>query len=202
MAQGLARAVGYVHIFGFVHKNLRPEVVLGFEAPEKESPSLFLVGFDKFRKKEGRTQRLGDGIVEENPYRHPSRHGINPSDDFIMQHDIYSLGVCLLEVGLWKSLIDHNTPNGQAALSSFFLDALPVALADASAQFLMSSAKDRLVEMARTRPPKVTQYANIVETCLTCLDPGNNGFGDKQEFEDEDGILVGVRYIEKVSTGT
>lgn len=44
-----------------------------------------------------------------------------------------------------------------------------------------------------------TRYSDIVETCLTCLDPDNNGFGDESEFEDEDGILVGVRYIEKAS---
>jgi hypothetical protein len=44
----------------------------------------------------------------------------------------------------------------------------------------------------------VTKYAEIAETCLTCLDPENADFGDATEFEDEDGICVGVRYIEKV----
>jgi hypothetical protein len=28
-----------------------------------------------------------------------------------MQHDIYSLGVCLLEVGLWKSFIEYPEPD-------------------------------------------------------------------------------------------
>lgn len=41
-------------------------------------------------------------------------------------------------------------------------------------------------------------YTNIVISCLTCLDKNNEAFGDEREFEDEDGILVGVRYIEKV----
>jgi hypothetical protein len=41
-------------------------------------------------------------------------------------------------------------------------------------------------------------YTNVVVSCLTCLDPGNQGFGDERSFMDEDGILVGVRYIEKV----
>ena len=44
-----------------------------------------------------------------------------------------------------------------------------------------------------------SKYAEIVETCLTCLEPDNVDFGDQREFEDEDGIRVGVRYIEKVS---
>jgi hypothetical protein len=43
-----------------------------------------------------------------------------------------------------------------------------------------------------------TKYTQVVETCLTCLDPENTDFGDEEEFQDADGILVGVRYIEKV----
>ena len=43
-----------------------------------------------------------------------------------------------------------------------------------------------------------TKYARIVETCLTCLDEENADFGDEREFQDADGVLVGVRYIEKV----
>lgn len=35
-------------------------------------------------------------------------------------------------------------------------------------------------------------------SCLTCLDSANNGFGDEKDLIDEDGILVGVRFIEKV----
>jgi hypothetical protein len=42
------------------------------------------------------------------------------------------------------------------------------------------------------------RYADIVETCLTCLDPDNADFGNDEAFEDEDGIIVGARYIEKV----
>jgi hypothetical protein len=43
-----------------------------------------------------------------------------------------------------------------------------------------------------------TRYAEIVETCLTCLDDDNIDFGNEREFVDADSILVGVRYIEKV----
>jgi hypothetical protein len=47
-----------------------------------------------------------------------------------------------------------------------------------------------------------TKYADIVETCLTCLDPDNTDFGDEREFQDADGILVGVRYIEKLGNAS
>ena len=46
------------------------------------------------------------------------------------------------------------------------------------------------------------KYAEIVETCLTCLDLSNVEFGDEKELEGKDGIHVGARYIEKVSVGT
>jgi hypothetical protein len=41
------------------------------------------------------------------------------------------------------------------------------------------------------------EYTNIVHTCLTCLDPDNIDFGDDQEFQDKNGIYVGVRYLEE-----
>jgi len=43
-----------------------------------------------------------------------------------------------------------------------------------------------------------TKYSKVVETCLTCLDEDNVRFGDEREFQDEDGVAVGVRYIEKI----
>lgn len=42
-------------------------------------------------------------------------------------------------------------------------------------------------------------YTSVVLSCLTCLDRDNHAFGDESEFIDEDGVLVGVRYIEKAS---
>jgi hypothetical protein len=41
-------------------------------------------------------------------------------------------------------------------------------------------------------------YTDIVLACLNCLDPGNEGFGSEKELADEDGIVVGLRFIEKV----
>jgi hypothetical protein len=47
-------------------------------------------------------------------YRHPSRQGEHPEEEYVMKHDIYSLGVCLLEIGIWTSLIEWNK-NGKVA---------------------------------------------------------------------------------------
>ncbi|KAI0515148.1 hypothetical protein F5B22DRAFT_647028 [Xylaria bambusicola] len=57
-----------------------------------------------------------------------------------------------------------------------------------------------MAELARTQLPRFmgTRYSKIVETCLTALDSENSEFSDTTEFEDADGVLVGVRYIEKI----
>ena len=60
--------------------------------------------------------------------------------------------------------------------------------------------KERLVAIAEAQLPERmgNVYTNVVISCLTCRDPQNQGFGDESDFKDSDGILVGVRYIEKV----
>lgn len=201
LAQNLAKSVGFVHTFGFVHKNVRPESILNFEAsPGSPHPSVFLVGFENFRKEEGGTQRLGDQTFDGNLYLHPNRQGTSPQEKYVMQHDIYSLGVMLLEVGFWKSFVEYGLDDGNVRPTAL-LGAPPAAGGGQLLRYVMFSAQDHFLDLARSELPKVmgTEYARVVETCLTCLDDNNDDFGDQSEFEDEDGIVVGARYIEKVS---
>ena len=99
------QAVCYVHTLGFVDKNVRPESVLAFDNGMSILGSIFLIGFESFRNADGRTRRVGDAAWDRNLYRHPDRQGVHPEEDYETQHDIYSLGVCLLEIGLWDSLV-------------------------------------------------------------------------------------------------
>lgn len=201
LAQNLAKSVGFVHTFGFVHKNVRPESILSFEASAgSPHPSVFLVGFENFRKEEGGTQRLGDQTFDGNLYLHPNRQGTSPQEKYVMQHDIYSLGVMLLEVGFWKSFVEYDLDNGSVR-PTMLLGAPPAAEGGQLLRYVLLSAQDHFLALARSELPKVmgTEYARVVETCLTCLDDNNDDFGDQSEFEDEDGIVVGARYIEKVS---
>ena len=193
IASQLAKSVCYMHTFGFVHKNVRPENILMLKAFGTPMGHAYLVGFEHFRSAEGNTSRLGDSAWERNLYRHPRRQGEIPAEDYIMQHDIYGLGVCMLELGLWQSFVDYTETS---PCPSFALG-----LSLESPEFHDPSLlKDYLLSMARSVLPKRmgTKYTQVVETCLTCLDPENTDFGDEEEFQDADGILVGVRYIEKV----
>ncbi|KAF2278166.1 uncharacterized protein EI97DRAFT_247271 [Westerdykella ornata] len=194
IAQTLAQSISYVHTCNFVHKGIRPETILVFEDERSVLSGSFLVGFEKFRTVSGYTLRAGDCAWEKNLYRHPRRQGLQPEDEYVMQHDIYSLGVCLLEVGLWQSLVLYGpAPSASGLLQSFLNESED----NCREPGLL---KDHLVDLAkRSLPCRMgDKYTDVVVNCLTCLDEDNMDFGDQTEFEDEDGILVGVRYIEKV----
>ncbi|SMR55718.1 unnamed protein product [Zymoseptoria tritici ST99CH_3D1] len=195
LARQFARAVSYVHALGFVHKNVRPETIVGFSQTDGTARRFFLVGFEQPRLADGQTMIRGDNEWHRNLYRHPTRQGLRPEETFVMQHDMYSLGVCLLEIGLWQSSVVYDgdsgipMPNLSLGVSSNNPDKdSPLAV------------KARLVQLAEDRLPGLMGevYSDIVLNCLTCLDEDNADFGDESEFVDEDGVLVGVRYIEKV----
>jgi hypothetical protein len=197
IAQQLATSVSYIHTYGFVHKNIRPETVLTFQTQQSVLGASFLVGFEKFRLVDGRTTRSGDCIWEKDLYRHPRRQGLESEEDYTMQHDIYSLGVCLLEIGLWGSFVTYHD-EGSDPLPSTLLAVLNDPEKDEIKKALR--VKDALVDLAKQRLPSRIgdKYTEIVVTCLTCLDESNTDFGDSSEFEDADGVLIGVRFIEKV----
>lgn len=202
IARQLATAVAYVHIFGFVHKNIRPESVLSFGSEDDRQPHIYLAGFEAFRRDEAWTQKVGDDALDKNVYRHPSRQGASPDWEYIMQHDIYSLGVCLLEIGLWQSLVEYTSvEKGLQPRLSTILDFVDVTGHELSF-LLRTTLREKLLSLAQGRLPRNmgSKYAEIVATCLTCLEPDNENFGDEKEFQDEDGISIGVRYIEKVTS--
>ncbi|MCJ1325554.1 hypothetical protein MMC10_002217 [Thelotrema lepadinum] len=194
IARQIARSVSYIHAFNFVHKNIRPETILVFHDSKSSVLWTYLVGFRNFRKVGRASFRQGDMSIAQNLYRHPDRYGLHLEVDYIMQHDIYSLGVCLLEIGLWESLLIYEE-DGQVCVPSAALGSLPD-----KGLYPPKDLKEKLINLAQKQLPYVMgpKYARVVETCLSCLDPDNSDFGDEHQFLDEDGIRVGVRYIEKV----
>lgn len=195
IARQLAKAVSFVHTCDFVHKNIRPETILVFPGVGKPLGSAYLVGFDSFRSVNFHTARVGDGAWERNLYRHPSRQGAQVQRKYVMQHDVYGLGVCLLELGLWESFVRYGEAGLKAAVPYPGLDLT----ADLDVGRDGTKIKEKMVELAKEELPRKMgdRYTRVVVTCLTCLDQGNEEFG-KGEMTDEDGILVGVRFIEKV----
>ena len=102
------------------------------------------------REAKGKTSRKGDDDWEKNLYRHPQRQGILLHADYEMRHDIYSLGVCLLEIGLWKSFVDYRAGSDLPLLGS----GLDILDTDINGSELLKSPeglKDRLLRLARGR---------------------------------------------------
>jgi hypothetical protein len=188
IAQQLTRAVCYVHALDFVHKNIRPESVLAFQQTRSKLGSVYLVGFEMFRREDGDTRMIGDSSWEKNVYRHPKRQGDHPETAHRMQHDIYSLGVCLLEIGLWKPI----TPLVADAKSPR-LDGENATEARAPIPLPQERVKTKLESLAIRLLPSVMgdQYRDVVVNCLTCLDDDNVDFADTS-------VSTGVKYIERV----
>jgi serine/threonine protein kinase len=188
LARDLATSVSYIHVLDFVHKNIRPETALVFEGSDNGSPfgPLSLLGFKTFRGADGKSLRLANTNCIENMYQHPERQGSVPGTDHRMQHGIYSLGVCLLEIGLWTSFVTASATNPS-----------PNIPADSS-----TPHKTYFTTMAREHLPlrMGEKYTKVVINCLTCMDATNDDFGDENEFEDDFGIRIGVKYIERVRT--
>ncbi|RYP79592.1 hypothetical protein DL769_002902 [Monosporascus sp. CRB-8-3] len=210
LAQELATSVSYVHTFNFVHKNICPESVLLFK--EERSSQLdgtstttttavtinrrssFLIGFESFRSAAGNTNWVGDRDWAHNIYRHPERMGEFPAEQYRMQHDIYSLGVCLLEIGLWDPLVEYSNNEGTST-SEYGHLCRDFAARERPWVFF----KEYLVGQAQKELPRRMgdRYADVVMTCLTCLDRDGN-FGDQGDVSDANGILVGVRFLETI----
>lgn len=196
LAKQLAKSVSYVHALAFVHKNVRPENLLGFETGHDKLEMFYLIGFEQVRSADGKTYLRGDTDWHRNIYRHPTRQGSAPEEEYRMQHDIYSLGVCLLEIGLWDSLVMYDN-SGRVKTPNTVLLGQPLEKLRRQGP---DQIKDLLVSLASHELARVVgdAYREVVVNCLTCLDEDNPDFGDDSEFKDADGVAVGVRYIGKV----
>ncbi|KAL9488669.1 hypothetical protein ACSS6W_000946 [Trichoderma asperelloides] len=241
VATRLARAVLFLHASGFVHKNIRPanillaQAVLSDEDSRDQDEKLaktfprslglpLLKGFEYVRKDELKwySQRIGEGVWQNDIYRHPTRQGVHPSENYEMKHDIYSLGVVLLELGLFKSLLvfddttkvyisnpevvkpsimkgfiaPYEKQKSQSSESSKENLAPYQKQKSQSSESSKENLRKELVNVATKRLPRLMgeKYSEIVVSCLEVCD---KNFGDATAA-DSDGFIVGVRYIEHV----
>lgn len=176
-------------------QNIRPETILVFADGSNRLGPSFLSGFERIRPSGTATERSGDLEWQKNLYRHPTRQGLWPEQLYNMQHDIYSLGVCLLELALWHPFVRYD---GDTVIPCPDLNIM-AAMSDKDRRRGAFTIKKELVAMAEDRLPSLIgeKYTGLTMACLTCLDNGDNSmFGS--DVKDQDGIIVGVRYIEKV----
>lgn len=110
LAYALAMTVLNIHSSGWVHKNLWSHgiIIVPSTKPSQQSESTYLVpylaGWDVARPTAAKeTDLKADYGAESNLYRHPNRQQ-RPAARYTLIHDLYSLGVLLMEIGVWNTV--------------------------------------------------------------------------------------------------
>lgn len=144
----------------WLHKSIRSNNVLLFRRATCLSFSEpYLVGFGFSRAEEDQSTVDYDDVLLNNLYRHPRRQG-PPDVRFSILHDLYSLGVVLLEIGVWRpvsgfadfsqmtpdsiqvTLIEHATERLPHYIGKDFSDAVVACLNGSLAGFLTNDEQD------------------------------------------------------------
>lgn len=205
IAYKISAAVAVVHAARFVQKSIRPYTIIIFQkapmegdAPNSSKYQPFLSEWSLLRSGNALTTKSGSEAWTENIYRHPSRQGIHPESRYNMGHDIYSLGVVLLEIGLWEPLIlwsdESPLPSRlycKAAERIGCVSSSGNENDEAKMKSMLKPANVQriLVEITQgdlTNHMEET-YANLVRICLTCVEKGIDGHplrGDNLEVGD------------------
>jgi serine/threonine protein kinase len=111
VAKMISRCLGTLHSDGWLHKSIRSHAIKFFfhktdKAVMLETRAPYLTDFGFSRPLDGfsAVQYAASTAIDldRDVYRHPHRFG-EPSQFFNMVHDVYSLGVVLLEIGVWKT---------------------------------------------------------------------------------------------------
>ena len=221
----LATSVLVVHSLGLVHKNIKPDSILVTESmvgdPEKLYPyklgKPYLLSFDSSRSSRGPTARSDypypRGANWETLYTHPRHFGWRQYKSQ-MRDDIFSLGVCLLEVALWKSFFRWNTKTNKYEDNNEVVDLTADRMRrEARAQGKPDNVDKTwlrhyiLIQTAKDLVPTVMGelFKDVIVACLTFGDPFDlvktEAFESKfEDFSHLPPDEQSVRFVQQVLT--
>ncbi|KAI1385244.1 prion-inhibition and propagation-domain-containing protein [Hypoxylon trugodes] len=109
MARKLTASLEHLHATKWLHKGLRSDNILFLTSSSSSDWMLFcLAGFDYSRPANpGALTELPSDRREHDLYRHPNVQFDVPREGeygYREEHDVYSLGVVLMEIGLWQPI--------------------------------------------------------------------------------------------------
>lgn len=111
VARTVAASIGAFHADGWYHKSIRSHAIEFFFSADGSCNfrSPYLTEFESSRPEGGQSvlATTGDStstvkVPDRDVYLHPDRY-LNPPKPFTRVYDIFSLGVVLLEIGLWQT---------------------------------------------------------------------------------------------------
>lgn len=196
LAHNLCMTILNLHGSGWVHKSIRstnmillPKDSAEFSFDEKPAPPSkvvpYVTGFEFSRLALAATEVGFDFDIDRNLYRHPSRQG-HPTESFNKLHDLYALGVVLLEIGVWRTVTSRLKPGFEQAKK---FGKVP------SPEYVRQS----LIKIAKEELPKEmgTQYTKAVVTCLS----GDFAVGKGDPQLKELGLAFREQVIEVIANG-
>ena len=204
LSQQLCQAVCSVYQANIVHKSIRPETIILFDIDQpqeavvgtsaKTSKSttqttpehhrLFLSHWNLLRSTNDPSSRFGDDDWTRDVYRHPERQGLQAERRYNFNHDVYSLGVCLLEIGLWEPLVIQKHPHGECQISDLYkrkaidLGLIRCSNAENIHGMLVTPSRVRKVLHALVVDELSSVmgdvHCDVVKFCLDCLEKRNS----------------------------
>lgn len=194
LALQLCTALHVLHSLKIVHKGVRPESILLLPPPSTSddtrvtSPALSLgkpylagFGYSRAETSESGMDKPFKAIFGEIIYHHPRHLRDNRGYEFDRADDIYSLGICLLEIGLWRSLLRWGVSEKWYIISDDwdlmapkFFDENNMNKEDA-----WDMRRSEFLKLAREVLPVAmsTTYAQVVLSCLSFREKENDRMG-------------------------
>lgn len=154
-AKAVATSLWTLHTDNWVHKSIRSQSVVFFleQGGIIACRDPYLVDFEYSRPANQNTTWTWDQDEEKNLYRHPERQG-PPTRSFDKTHDVYALGVVLLEIGLWQTAFEIRKHAKQAR--------------EPAVRFDRYDLKEAFIAVARQRLSR-TMGLSYRDAFLTCL---------------------------------
>lgn len=212
----LAEAVLQTHALGLVHKNIRPDNVLLSLAPQDEKTNeshltLYLSGWNYARDIDSKVTKLsGETEWQRAIYQHPERQKQHVEAEYCMGHDVYSLGVCMLEILLWDPLVVTNELDPDEASISRAFKAIFEQYENVQKEQSVEEDWENLVDnpgavqrtmiqMCRSLVPGVAgmRLRDVVIECLTCLG-GEADLGSFKFFQERDNKDTALDFIDTI----
>ena len=199
LAKALVTTIFEIHNFGWMHKNIQSKNVLFWPKLDVSAePNLskpYIVGFDISRLNQpGEMSEKPVLGTEDDLYRHPEYQGDNPKP-FLPSYDMYSIGVMLFEIGMWRPVDWEYRDRKSQSSSTRAAPALDIPYDRFVDEVLMNKRVTKLKCFTGTR------YLEAVKKCLNKdLDAiWKDGDVDSQQRKGEYLEAVQSEVVERIS---
>ena len=209
----LADAIFEVHNLRLVHKNVNsasilimtPQGITLSDVTDREIRA-YLLNWHLVRKFDAASISTPELNWWKGIYQHPGRQIALTEDEYTMGHDIYSLGVCMLEALLWKPLVQF-VEGAKPTVNPIFAEhAMALGVINHAPESLQSfldkpqETKDIqrvLLSIANQHLPAVAgqKLTSLVTSCLNCLE---DGFGHLSFQLGTGRVELGMNYVTAV----